>query len=619
MSASSSDQLWKIRHSSEHLLTMAMEELFGTTQVVMAMGPATETGFYFDFEPRDGFAVSEAEFAQIESRIKQLIKKNMVFVRQEISPELARQVFANNPYKQVWIEEAAERGENLTIYLTGRSADIAAAQALVEQGTRPNLSELRVFVDLCKGPHIENTREIGAVKLLSIAGAYWRGDENNQMLTRVYGTAFATQEELDEYLHFLDEAKRRDHRRLGKDLDLFTFSELVGPGLPLWTPKGTLLRTTLDEFVWKLRAQYGYQKVEIPHVTKKDLYETSGHWDKFKDELFRITTREGHEFAMKPMNCPHHTQIFDRRPHSYREMPQRYANTTMVYRDEQTGELSGLTRVRSITQDDAHVFCRTSQVQQEMDNIWNIIETFYGAMGFELQIRLSLHDPAFPEKYLGTPEEWQAAEQKIRELAQSRVGDNFVEAIGEAAFYGPKVDFMGHDSLGREWQVATIQLDTNMPARFDLNCINEQGEEERVVMIHAAIMGSIERFLATIVEHFAGAFPVWLAPVQAVIIPISQAQSEYAASVAKELKSAGIRVELRDEAETMQNRIRKAELEKIPYMLVLGEREKESGSISVRAKNDQKTENNAIIPNYTSVADLIDAITDQTPEVLRVR
>lgn len=619
MSASPSDQLWKIRHSSEHLLTMAMEELFGTTQVVMAMGPATETGFYFDFEPRAGFTISEAEFAQIESRIKQLIKKNMVFVRQEISPELARQVFADNPYKQEWIQEAADRGENLTIYLTGRSADIPAAQELVEQGSRPNLSELRVFVDLCKGPHVENTREIGAVKLLSVAGAYWRGDEKNQMLTRVYGTAFASQEEMDEYLHFLEEAKRRDHRRLGKDLDLFTFSELVGPGLPLWTPKGTLLRTILDEFVWKLRHQYGYQKVEIPHVTKKDLYETSGHWDKFKDELFRIQTREGHEFAMKPMNCPHHTQIFDRRPHSYREMPQRYANTTMVYRDEQTGELAGLTRVRSITQDDAHVFCRPSQVKDEMNKIWNIIETFYGAMGFDLRIRLSLHDPEHPEKYLGTPEQWQKSEQEIRELAQSRVGDNFVEAPGEAAFYGPKVDFMGHDSLGREWQVATIQLDTNMPSRFDLNCINEQGESERVVMIHAAIMGSIERFLATLIEHFAGAFPVWLAPIQAAIIPISQAQSEYAAQVADQLRAAGLRVEVRDEAETMQNRIRKAELEKIPYMIVLGEREKESGSISVRTKNDQSTEKNAILSNSPSVDELIAAIQAQTPEVLRVR
>src|SRR3990167_2933925 len=364
----------------------------------------------------------------------------------------------------------------------------------------------------------------------------------------------------------------RDHRRLGQELDLFTFSDLVGSGLPLWTPKGTILRQELDDFVWELRKKYGYEKVEIPHITKKDLYEKSGHWDKFKDDLFRITTREGYEFALKPMNCPHHTQIFARKPFSYREMPQRYANSTMCYRDEQSGELNGLSRVRAFTQDDAHVFCREPQIKEEFLKIWDIVQEFYGKFGFDLRIRLSFHDPKEPEKYLGDKEKWAHAEGILREIAEEKGAETF-EGMGEAAFYGPKLDFMGKDSLGREWQVATIQLDMNMPDRFDLTCVNEKGEKERIVMIHAAIMGSIERFLSVIIEHVGGVFPLWLSPVQARVLPIADAHKAYAEEVFKELKTAGIRADIDESNETLGKKIREAKTQKIPYTLVIGDSE----------------------------------------------
>ncbi|MDO8663949.1 MAG: threonine--tRNA ligase, partial [Candidatus Liptonbacteria bacterium] len=382
-----------------------------------------------------------------------------------------------------------------------------------------------------------------AWKLERVAGAYWRGDEKNKMLTRIYGLAFNTKDELVRYIVQVEEAKKRDHKKLGKELDLFTFSDLVGAGLPLWTPKGTILRDILDNFVWELRKKAGYERVDIPHVTKKDLYEKSGHWQKFGEELFKIKTREGHELVMKPMNCPHHTQIYARKPWSYREIPQRYASTTKVYRDEQSGELAGLSRVRAITQDDAHVFCRQNQVKEEMAKIWDIVETFYSAVGFTLTPRLSLHDPKHMENYLGNEETWKKAEDELRELAKEK-GSKAPEALGEAAFYGPKIDFLAKDSLGREWQVATIQLDMNMPERFDLDCANEKGERERIVMIHAAIMGSIERYISIIIEHFAGAFPLWLAPVQVKVIPIGEAHYKAAESAATALSAAGLRTDL---------------------------------------------------------------------------
>ena len=559
--------LWKLRHTAEHVLHQAVKELYPS--VHLAMGPATEEGFYFDFDssPEGGGAVkiSEEDFPQIEAKMQEIIDLDLPLIEKEVLVAEARELFAGNPYKQEWVDEIEEKGELVTVYWTGKPGSD------------------RAMVDLCAGPHVASTGQVKAFKLLSVAGAYWHGDEKNKMLTRIYGVAFPSQEELDKYLSLLKESKKRDHKILGPRMDLFTFSELVGPGLPLWAPKGALMRHLLDDFVWELRQERGYERVEIPHITKRSLYETSGHWDKFADELLHIKTREGHEFAMKPMNCPHHTQIYARKPHSYREMPQRYANTTMVYRDEQTGELSGLSRVRSITQDDAHVFCRKSQAAEEMGKIWDIINEFYSAVGFKLWVRLSLSDPDQMEKYLGKRADWEYAEEQLRQLAKSR-DEGVQEVVGEAAFYGPKLDFMAEDSLGREWQVATIQLDMNMPENFDLTCINEAGEKERIVMLHAAIMGSIERYISILIEHFAGKFPVWLAPVQVKLLPISQNHHQYAQELVKKLTAADFRVELDDRSETLSAKIRDAQLEQIPYMAVVGDKEMEAESIAVRAR-----------------------------------
>lgn len=396
----------------------------------------------------------------------------------------------------------------------------------------------------------------------------------------------------------------RDHKKIGKELDLFTFSELVGSGLPLWTPKGTLLRQELDKYVWELRSKYDYQRVTIPHITKRSLYETSGHWQKFAEDLFKVTSRDEREYAMKPMNCPHHTQIFARKPHSYREMPQRYAETTMVYRDEQSGELNGLTRVLSITQDDSHVFCRTTQIKEEFLKIWDIIDTFYTQFGFtELKVRLSFHDPKAPEKYLGTPEIWKNAEDALREIARERGADSF-EAPGEAALYGPKLDFIANDSIGRQHQVATIQLDMNLPERFDLSCINEKGEHERIVMIHSAIMGSIERFTAVLLEHTAGVLPLWLSPMQARVLPVSEKHVAYAKEVANSLKAANIRADVDDANESLGKKIRNAKTEKIPYLLVVGDAEVEAKTISVESRDKGKLDS-------ASIADFVGRLTKE--------
>ena len=385
----------------------------------------------------------------------------------------------------------------------------------------------------------------------------------------------------------MSELEKNDHRTIGKELDLFTFSELVGPGLPLWTPKGTIIREELDKFVWSLRSKYDYQKVTIPHITKKELYETSGHWDKFSDELFRITSREGKEYAMKPMNCPHHIQIFDRKPHSYREMPQRYAETTMVYRDEQSGELGGLTRVLSITQDDSHVFCRTNQIKDEFLKIWDIIDIFYKTFGFTLRVRLSFRDPNDMNKYLCTKEIWDTAENALREIAIDR-GADFFEGPGEAALYGPKLDFMAKNVAGREWQVATIQLDMNLPERFDLNCVNEKGEKERIVMIHSAITGSIERCTAVLLEHYEGNLPLWLSPVQVKVIPVRENHNEMSKTVFDRLKENGIRAEIDLENENLGKKVRDAKENKIPYWIVIGDKEVESNKVTLESRDTGK-------------------------------
>ena len=541
------------RHTLAHLLAASVRKDFPHARPTI--GPAIENGFYYDFDFSGGSTPSDAELKQLEKNMKKMLGSWKSFSHRVVSADEARGVFAGNPYKTELINDLEKAGETITLYTVGEGH-----------------SE---FTDLCRGGHTASpASDISAdsFKLTTIAGAYWRGDEKNPMLTRIYGLAFESGQELSAYLAQIEEAKKRDHRKLGKELDLFTFSELVGSGLPLWTPKGTIVRNQLDNYIWALRTKHGYSRVTIPHITKKDLYITSGHWEKFADELFRITTREDKEYALKPMNCPHHTQIFDRHPHSYREMPQRYAETTMVYRDEQSGELGGLTRVLSITQDDSHVFCRHNQVKEEFFRIWDMIDTFYTTFGFNLRVRLSFHEPSEFEKYLGTREIWENAENALRDIAQGRNADYF-EAPGEAAMYGPKLDFMAKDSLGREHQVATIQLDMNLPERFDLTCTNEKGEKERIVMIHCAIMGSIERFSAVLIEHLGGNFPLWLAPEQVRIIPVSDTHNEYAQQVYEELNAIGIRAFADMSNDSMGKKIRKAKTERLPYFVVVGDKE----------------------------------------------
>jgi threonyl-tRNA synthetase len=547
------DILTQKRHTLAHLLALAVRRDF--PHALPTIGPAIETGFYYDFDFGAGTLPTDADLKQIEKNMRKALPSWKAFSHRVVTPDEAREVFKNNPYKTELINELEEKGEVITLYTVGEGHF--------------------EFTDLCRGGHTEAPAtdiDPDSFSLTTVAGAYWRGDEKNPMLTRIYGLAFNSKEELDAHVTQVEEAKKRDHRKLGKELDLFTFSELVGGGLPLWTPKGTLLRTLLDTYIWNLRMKHGYERVTIPHITKKDLYITSGHWEKFAEELFRITTREGKEYALKPMNCPHHTQIFDRHPHSYRDMPQRYAETTMVYRDEQSGELGGLTRVLSITQDDSHVFCRHNQVKDEFFRIWDIIDTFYGTFGFKLRVRLSFHEPEAFEKYLGTPEIWANAENALREIAQERKADYF-EAPGEAAMYGPKLDFMAKDSLGREHQVATIQLDMNLPERFDLTCTNEKGEKERIVMIHCAIMGSIERFAAVLIEHLGGNFPLWLSPEQIRIIPVSDTHNDYATHIHEELMAVGVRAGFDNSNESMGKKIRNAKKDRLPYFVVVGDKE----------------------------------------------
>jgi len=553
------DKLHNLRHTLAHLLAAAVLDIYPDTK--LTIGPSIENGFYYDFDFGKE-KISDENLPKIEKRMRRILTSWNSSSRRELSKAEAKKAYKGNSYKQELIDEIDEKGEKITFYKFGQ------------------------FEDLCRGGHLENpAKEIDSkvFKLTHVAGAYWRGDAKNTMLTRIYAAAFENKKDLKEYLEMMEEAKKRDHRKLGKELDLFVFSDLVGSGLPLWTPNGTLIRDLLDDFVWELRKARGYQKVEIPHITKKELYIKSGHWEKFQEHLFKMKTREGHEFVIKPMNCPHHVQIFTRRAWSYRDMPQRYSNTTMCYRDEQTGELHGISRTRAFTQDDAHIFCRADQIKEEAGKIWDIVNELYEVFNFELKTTFSLHDPKEMDKYLGDEKTWQNAENSFRELIKER-GVAVEEALGEAAFYGPKIDFMAKDSLGREWQVATIQLDMNMPDRFDLTYTNEKGKKERVTMLHAAIMGSIERFMSVLIEHLGGAFPLWLSPVQVKVISISEKQADYAEKLSIKLREKGFRVEIDNDNESLGKKIRQVKIEKIPYFLVIGEKEMESKMLKVESR-----------------------------------
>ena len=560
-----SQQLEYKRHTLAHLLAAAVIEQYPHAK--LTLGPAIDSGFYYDIDFSNGEAPGDTDLKDLQKRMKKLMNAWTEFSHEEVSADAARAQFAGNEFKTELVNEIEARGETITLYTCGG------------------------FTDLCRGGHTENPKaeiDTDAFKLDKIAGAYWRGDEKNKMLTRIYGLAFDTKEELEAYEKQLEEAKARDHRKLGKELDLFTFSELVGPGLPLFTPKGTMMRDLIVDKIMRIQAKYGYQKVTIPHITKSDLYKTSGHWEKFGDELFKVKGQSDVEFVMKPMNCPHHTQIFDSKPRSYKELPIRYAETTMVYRDEQAGELIGLGRVRSITQDDGHVFCTVDQIDQEVENIVKVIQEFYTSLEMykdgNFWVSLSVSDPSKPEDYLGDPENWKKAEEMLEDVAK-RLNLPYKRVEGEAAFYGPKLDFMFKDAIGRERQLATAQLDFVMPERFSLSYTDNTGAKQTPVMIHRAIAGSLERFMAIMIEHFAGNFPLWLSPVQLAIIPVAEAHVLYAQEVADVLKEQGFRVDLDDSNESMGKKIRNAKKDRLPYFIVIGDKEVEGRTVTLESRD----------------------------------
>ncbi len=554
------EKLEKIRHSLAHLLAAAVLKLYPDTKITL--GPAIEKGFYYDLDFSSH--ISEKDLPRIEKEMKKILPSWKEFSHKEVTEKEVREFFKDNPYKLELIDEIVSKGEKITFYTCGE------------------------FTDLCRGGHVENpSKEISpdAFKLDRIAGAYWRGDEKNKMLTRIYGLAFDTKNELDEYLKQKEEAEKRDHRKLGKELDLFTFSDLVGSGLPLFTPKGTILRERLDAFSQDLRISRGFQKVWIPHITKKDLYVKSGHWAKFGEELFLVKSQETKdELVIKPMNCPHHQQIYASKPRSYRDLPIRYIETTTVYRDEKAGELLGLSRVRSITQDDSHIFCTPEQIKEEYQTLVKIVKECYDKLGMKFRARLSLHDPNQKEKYLGEEKLWEKAEAILLEVVKENKLDYYL-AAGEAAFYGPKIDFMITDAIGREWQLATPQLDFVQPDRFGLKYTDKDGAEKTPVMIHFALLGSLERFLSVYIEHTAGAFPFWLSPVQVKILPISENHIEYAKQINQKLKEGGIRSELDQSNETLGKKIRNVRMEKVPYWLVIGDQEKSSGMVKIESRD----------------------------------
>ncbi len=582
-----------MRHSLAHIMAQAVQHLW--PQAKFGVGPAIEQGFYYDIDLGD-MTISEADFGKIEKEMRRIIARDLPFTHRDVPVDeaIAWAKETDQPYKVELLNDLKRSGTTIAKELAGEALGSAAeGESKVETVSLYSQGD---YTDLCRGGHVESTGKVGAFKLLRVAGAYWRGDETRPQMQRLYGVAFATQAELDSYLQMREEAKKRDHRKLGKELDLYTMSPLVGVGLPLFTPRGTILRDKAAQLSNQLREKYGFSKVWTPHITKKDLYETSGHWAKFGDELFLVTSQEtSDKMALKPMNCPHHTQIFASQPRSYRDMPVRYLETTTDYRDEKTGELGGLSRVRSLTQDDSHVFCRPDQIEQEMSNLLACAEELYHIVGMKLRVRLSYRDEG--EGYLGAPELWQSAQAQLKAAVMAKQLDYF-EQEGEAAFYGPKIDFMATDAIGREHQVATVQLDFVQPERFGLEYTDETGDMARPVMIHSALLGSIERFLSVFIEHTAGWFPFWIAPEQVRILTINNTVEDYVDEITSVLKTVvlmhpikynEVRYTTDMRNESLGKKIREATVVKIPVQIIVGPRDKANRQVSVRTQQGETT------------------------------
>jgi threonyl-tRNA synthetase len=562
-------------HSAAHLMAEAIDALYPGTK--FGIGPAIENGFYYDVDLPEDKVIAEKDLDAIEKKMLELARQKNDITRREISKKDALNLFEN-------------KGDRYKVELISELED--GTISLYSQGN---------FTDLCRGPHLPNTADIKAIKLLSVAGAYWRGDEKNKMLTRVYGITFPKAKMLEEYLVLLEEAKKRDHRKIGKEMDLFTFSQDVGMGLPLWMPKGAQLREQLESFLKKVQKKFGYSQVMTPHIGDVRLYKTSGHYEKYGKDSFQVinTPQEGEEYLLKPMNCPHHCEIYKSRPHSYKDLPIRYAEFGTVYRYEQSGELHGLTRVRGFTQDDAHIFCTPDQLKDEFKKVIDIIFIIFKALDFkDYTAQISLRDPKNTEKYIGSDENWEKAEKAIIEAAAEK-GLNTVTETGEAAFYGPKLDFMIKDAVGRSWQLGTIQVDYNLPERFELEYTGADNQKHRPIMIHRAPFGSMERFVAVLIEHTAGKFPLWLTPEQVVILPISEKFNEYAQKVSNKLNIYDIRTVVDDRNEKIGRKIRDNELKRIPYLLIVGEKEAESDSVSVR-RQGQGDKGTMIIDDFVS-------------------
>ena len=549
-------------HSSAHLMAEALQAIY--PNIKFGIGPAIENGFYYDVDPGEGVAIQEKDLVEIEKKMLELARKNEEYCRIDVSKQEALNHFSslNETYKVELINDLEDG--TITYYRQGD------------------------FTDLCRGPHLPNTSYIKAIKLTSVAGAYWRGNEHNKMLTRIYGITFPKQKMLDEWLVLMEEAKQRDHRKIGKEMELFMFSQAVGSGLPMWLPKGGMLRDRLEAFLRKVQKKYGYEQVITPHIGNVNLYKTSGHFQKYGKDSFQVITtpQEGEEFMLKPMNCPHHCEMYKFKPRSYKDLPVRFAEFGTVYRYEQSGELHGLTRVRGFTQDDAHLFCTPDQLKEEFKKVIDIIFTIFKALSFEnFTAQVSLRDPNNKEKYIGTDENWEKAESAIIEAAAEKGLKTTVE-LGEAAFYGPKLDFMVKDAIGRKWQLGTIQVDYNLPERFELEYTGADNQKHRPVMIHRAPFGSMERFVAVLIEHTGGKFPLWLTPDQVVVLPISEKYNDYAQKVVNFLNNSDIRTVLDDRNEKIGRKIRDNELKKIPYMLIVGEQEMNENKVSVRRQGE---------------------------------